>query len=322
MDVWWDGNDLDSFFCSILKSEIRKKRDSKTVLSVIKAKLTNQQSRTRSKKVTEVHYDLSNDFFKDMLDPNMQYSCAYFKDTEDLAKAQEQKMQLIAKKLQIKKGETVLDIGGGWGGLAKFLAKEYGCNVTMYTLSKEQAAYAKNFTKGLAVTVEHKDYRDIEGKYDKIVSVGMFEHVGSKNYRDYMKIVFTHLKEGGLFLLHTIGKNTTTKAGRGEPWMGKYIFPHGELPSLARIMKAAEIFVVEDIHSFGPYYDKTLMAWHENFLASWEKHCHLGNRFKRMWEYYLLSCAGSFRARSIQLWQVVLAKRPSTHYERPESVFN
>ena len=241
------------------------------------------------------------------LDPYNQYSCGYFKDTNDLNVAQEKKLDLVCKKLQLKSTDKVLDIGCGWGGFAKYAAEHYGCQVIGITLSKEQVSYAKEFTKGLPVEIELMDYRDISQQFDKIVSIGMFEHVGYKNYKKMLQIVRKHLNKDGLFLLHTIGKNKSTATV--DQWIEKYIFPNSIVPGAKQITNAYDgLFIMEDWHNFGQYYDPTLMAWYKNFDKSWlnfkQKY---GERFYKMFKYYLLSCAGAFRARDIQLWQVVLS---------------
>ena len=222
--------------------------------------------------------------------------------------AQEQKLDLICKKLKLKAGDRVLDIGCGWGGFAKYAAERYGVSVVGITLSKEQLEYAKEFTKGLDVELCLQDYRDLDGTFDKILSCGMFEHVGVKNYRKYFEVANRCLKDDGLFLLHTIGNNCSVRAA--NPWIDKYIFPGGMLPSVAQIGEAVEgLFVMEDWHNFGAYYDKTLMAWFRNFDSAWPKlREDYDERFYRMWKYYLLSCAGAFRARHMELWQIVLSK--------------
>ena len=202
----------------------------------------------------------------------------------------------------------LLDIGCGWGGLAKYMAARRGCRVTAVNISKEQLAFAKEDCRGLPVKFLDCDYRDIDGEYDKIVSVGMFEHVGSKNFRTYMKVVHRLLRENGLFLLHTIGGNRS--GVNCDRWLNRYIFPNGALPSAAQIAAAAEgLFVIEDLHNFGSHYDKTLMSWYRNFTKAWPAFAErYGERFQRMWSYYLLSCAGAFRSRAIQLFQVVMTR--------------
>jgi cyclopropane-fatty-acyl-phospholipid synthase len=202
----------------------------------------------------------------------------------------------------------VLDIGCGWGSFAKFAAERYGVSVVGVTVSKEQVALAQELCAGLPVEIILQDYREIKGQFDAIVSLGMFEHVGDKNYRVYFDVARRCLKDGGLFLLHTIGKSVSSRVT--DAWIDKYIFPNGVLPSVKQIVSAIEgIFVMEDWHNFGPDYDKTLMVWHQNFEAHWpELKKNYSERFYRMWRYYLLACAGAFRSRSIQLWQIVLSK--------------
>lgn len=219
MDRWWDCNNLEVFFAKLLYTNIREKvKPASMILPILVAKIFNLQTKKLAKKVAKVHYNLGNDFYQDMLDKNMQYSCAYFKDTKNLDKAQEKKMELICKKLNLKETDTVLEIGGGWGGLAKYMAKNYGCTVVSYNISSEQVKHARKISEGLPVKVIQKDYRDAQGKYDKIVSVGMFEHVGPKNYKTFLKLAHKCLKKHGLFLLHTIGSDKQTPTGR-DPWL-------------------------------------------------------------------------------------------------------
>ena len=308
VEGWWECDALDEFFFRVLNARLDRHLPLtlKAAAHFLRAHVFNQQTRRKSTKVAKQHYDIGNGFYEAMLDPYMQYSCGYFKDTDDLAEAQRKKLDLIARKLQIKSTDHVLDIGCGWGGLAKYLAETYGCRVTGLNISDEQIAFAKEFCTGLPVDILKTDYRDMDGTFDKIVSVGMFEHVGSKNYDVYMETARKLLKDDGLFLLHTIG----TESGPGEDmWIREHIFPNSALPNQAAIAEAfAPRFVLEDWHNFGAYYDKTLLAWHENFKAHWsEFRGTYGDSFERLWRYYLLCCAGSFRARTVQLWQLVLS---------------
>ncbi|MDQ7781639.1 MAG: cyclopropane fatty acyl phospholipid synthase [Desulfomonilaceae bacterium] len=310
MDGWWDCDHVDEFICRILKANLdsRVVGSPKLLLRMLPSLLFNRQSKPRSRQVAERHYDVGNDLFMSFLDPYNQYSCAYFKGTDDLNRAQCNKLDLIAKKLELRPTDHVLDIGFGWGGLAKYIAEKYHCTVTGINISHEQISFAKEYCKDLPIRILHCDYRDVEDTFDKIVSVGMFEHVGRKNYAEFMRVAHRCLRDKGIFLLHTIGNNESQLDS--DPWITKYIFPNGMLPGLAQISKAIEgLFVLEDLHNLGPHYDKTLMAWDRKFRKSWPalKNAY-DERFKRMWEYYLLSCAGAFRARSIQLWQLVLTK--------------
>lgn len=310
MDGWWDVPQLDQFFFKLFKSEALNQvpYSWNTICAVIKSKLVNLQSKARAFMVGEQHYDLGNDLYSKMLDSKMVYSCGYWKNAQSLDQAQEHKFDLICKKLDLKPGMKVLEIGCGWGGLALYAAKNYGVNVVGLTVSKEQAEYAQEQAKGYPIEIRLQDYRDTQDIFDRIVSVGMFEHVGYKNYQTFIDICYRLLKDGGLMLLHTIGGNQSYTMG--DDWMHKYIFPNGMLPSIAQIAITLEgKFVMEDWHNFGADYDKTLMAWHTKFQKNWpELKANYDDRFYRMWNYYLLSCAGLFRARYIQLWQIVLSK--------------
>ncbi len=309
MDGWWDCRKLDEFFYRVIGTHLHTENkgighDFYRFLT----NLLNKQTIRRSFEVGEWHYDIGNDLYKAMLDKRIVYSCGYWKDAKNLDEAQENKLDLICRKLKLKVGQKVLDIGCGWGSFAKFAAEKYGVEMTGITISKEQVSLAEELTKGLPVDIKFLDYRKVEGVFDHIVSVGMFEHVGPKNYRTFMKVAGLHLKNDGIFLLHTIGGNYSDTSP--DPWIEKYIFPNGAVPNIESIGKAVRgIFVVEDWHNFGADYDKTLMAWHHNFEKNWDKlKNRYSERFRRMWNYYLLSCAGSFRARDAQLWQIVLTK--------------
>ena len=311
MDGWWDCEALDQLAVRLLNVHLDKKlkvMNPSFLLTFLRAYLINTQSKGRAYMVGEKHYDTGNDLFSLMLDKRMNYSCAYWRYANDLDQAQIDKMDLICRKLHLKPGMKVLEIGCGWGGFAKYAAENYKVDVYGITISKEQEQYAKESCKGLDVSFELKDYRELNTQYDRIVSIGMFEHVGYKNYKEYMEVAHRCLKEDGIFLLHTIGRNSSTRAT--EPWINKYIFPNGMTPSAQQISKASDgLFIIEDWHSFGQDYDKTLMAWHENFHNNLSKlKDSYDERFQRMWQYYLLMCAGSFRARRNQLWQLVLTK--------------
>jgi cyclopropane-fatty-acyl-phospholipid synthase len=277
---------------------------------VLAARVKNRQTKARTQRAVSSHYDIGNDLFRAMLDPTMQYSCAYFAGTDDLAEAQRKKLDLICRKLGLRAGMRLLDIGCGWGGLARFAAERYGCRVVGITLSKQQAAYAQQVCVGWPIEIRLQDYRDHNERFDAVVSVGMMEHVGYKNYRVYLETAARCLEPGGLFLCHSIGGNVARV--RTDPWLDRYIFPDSLLPSVSQVAAAAEgLFVIEDVHNFGAYYDLTLMAWARDFQAAWERdglRPRYGERFGRMWRYYLRSCAGAFRARHMQLFQFVLSK--------------
>jgi cyclopropane-fatty-acyl-phospholipid synthase len=242
-----------------------------------------------------------------MLGERLIYSCGYWKNASILEGAQEAKLDLVCRKLGLRPGMRVLDIGCGWGGTAKFAAERYQVEVVGITVSEQQAKFGKELCRRLPVDIRLQDYRNIEETFDRILSIGMFEHVGYKNYTTFMRIVRNCLKDRGLFLLQTIGGIRSVT--RNDPWIERYIFPNSMLPSAKQICSAIEgVFVLEDWHSFGPDYDKTLMEWFRNFHENWDiLKEYYNERFYRMWKYYLLSCAGSFRARKNELWQIVLS---------------
>jgi len=309
MDGWWDCQKLDEFFTRILSAKIDRKikGDWKLLLSLGFWYVFNKQSKSRAFEIGEKHYDAGNDLYQKMLDKRMVYTCAYWKDAQNLDEAQENKLDLVCRKIGLKAGQKILDIGCGWGSFAKFAAEKYQAEVVGITVSKEQVSLAQKRCAGLPVEIRLQDYRDVNEKFDHIISLGMFEHVGVKNYRTYMEIVAKNLKPQGLFLLQTIGGIRSVNST--DPWFDKYIFPNSMLPSPAQIGEAInDLFVLEDWHSFGEDYDKTLMAWYANFKQGWDEiKDNYSERFYRMWEYYLMSSAGSFRARKNQLWQLVLS---------------
>jgi cyclopropane-fatty-acyl-phospholipid synthase len=311
MDGWWECENLDDFFCRLLPTqpENKIKKNWRLLLHILNAVILNRGCKSRAFQIGERHYDMGNELYKNMLDKRMVYSCAYWKDAKSLDEAQEAKLDLICRKLDLRPRDKILDIGCGWGGFAKYAAEKYKVEAVGITVSKEQVELGKELCKGLPVEIRLQDYRDIHGKFDHVVSVGMFEHVCYKNYRTYMETVHHCLKDNGLFLLHTIGdirSQVTT-----DPWFGKYIFPNSLIPSMKQISASIEgLFIMEDLHNFGADYDATLIEWFKNFDKNWDKlkeRC--DERFYRMWKYYLLSSAGAFRSRCVQVWQIVLSKR-------------
>jgi len=309
MDGHWTCERLDELFERLARGGISERVRSPTALwHHLRARVLNLQSEARAWQVGRTHYDLGNDFYAAMLDARMTYTCAFWAGgAQTLDAAQEGKLDLVCRKLQLAPGLRVLDIGCGWGSFMQFAAARYGVHCVGVTVSAEQAALGRQRCAGLPVSFRLADYRTLDEPFDRIVSLGMFEHVGQKNHAAFMQVLRRCLHPWGLVLLHTIGRN---EQGHGtDPWIHRHVFPNGELPTIAQIGRACERrFVVEDLHNFGADYDRTLMAWHANFEAAWPRFAdRLGERFHRMWRYYLLSCAGAFRARDIQLWQWVLA---------------
>jgi len=310
MDDWWRCPNLDLLTERVLRANIRQKVDKNWGLrwAILKSRIFNLQKTNRSFQVGEQHYDAGNDLYRAMLDKRMLYTCAYWKNSDNLDAAQEAKLDLVCRKIGLEPGMTVLEFGCGFGAFAKYAAEKYGVHVTGVTVSKEQAKLGREICKGLPVEILLEDYRNINGKYDRVISIGIMEHVGYNNYRTYMERTDETLKDDGIAFIHTIGSNqSSTTVNR---WTNKYIFPNGMIPSIAQISIAMEgLFVMEDWHNFGEDYDKTLMAWHDNFEKSWpDLKAHYSDRFYRMWRFYLLTSAGSFRARHLQLWQIVMTK--------------
>lgn len=310
MDGWWDCEALDALICRLMSAQLDQAvRSWHMMWHVARAKLLNLQRRSRAYQVGEHHYDRGNDLFENMLDERMTYSAGYWRDADTLEEAQKAKLDLVCRKLGLEAGERVLDIGCGWGGFLKYAAEEYGTEGVGVTISEEQAQLARERCEGLPIEIRLVDYRDLQGEtFDHAASLGMIEHVGPKNYATYFDAVRRLLKPSGLFLLETVGARRSTATT--DPWTEKYIFPNGSSPSAKQLTTALEErFVIEDWHNFGPDYDRTLMRWHENFTDSWDSLAggRYDERFRRMWTYYLLSSAGSFRARHIQNWQLVLA---------------
>jgi len=313
---WWDSDQLDELIARLFLNKVTEKvrHTPATILLFIKAYLGNLGKKSNAFEIGRRHYDLGNDLFELMLDERMTYTCGYWNSSVSgqemtLDEAQEAKLDLVCRKLDLKAGQEILDIGCGWGSFAKFAAERYGVRVVGTTVSEEQMKLGRELCKGLPIEFRLEDYRDTKGTFDHIVSLGMFEHVSYKNYQIYMRVIRDHLKDGGLFLLHTIGSAVSTI--HTDPWISKYIFSKGMLPSVQQIGKAIEgLFVMEDWHNFGADYDKTLMAWFKNFERNWKRISRkYGETFYRMWKFYLLSCAGSFRVRDNQLWQIILSKK-------------
>ncbi len=310
MQGLWDCEALDDFFFRIIRGGLDKKVKFTWSLAahILKNKLLNLQDKRGAAKLA--HYETGNELFQKMLDKRMTYTCGYWETAKDLDTAQEAKLDLICRKLGLKPGMKVLDIGCGWGSFMKYAAEKYGVSCVGLTISRAQAELGRQMCQGLPIEFKLQDYRDEKGEYDRIVSVGMFEHVGQKNHRAYMETVHRCLKDNGLFLLHCVGANPFVRNDAPDPWISKYIFGNYLVPSIMNIGDAThDLFIMEDWHNFGAYYDLTLMAWFHNFEKNWPAiKKDYDEVFFRMWKYYLLSLAGAFRTRTLPLWQIVLSK--------------
>ena len=315
MDGWWTVPSLDGMLHRLLRHGIDQRvHGVSSRLDDLRAWLLNLQTGRRARKVGEQHYDLGNDLFEAMLGERLVYSCGYWPRAADLDEAQVAKLDLVCRKLGLRPGMRVLDIGCGWGEALKFAAERYGIEGVGVTISREQAGYARRLCAGLPIEIRLQDYRELHEPYDRIFSIGMFEHVGAKNYDAYFEVARRCLRDdeatgGGLFLLHCIGSNVSVR--HTDPWIGRYIFPNSMLPSARQITACTEgRFVTEDWHNFGTDYDLTLQAWRANIEAAWGTlPSRYDERFRRMWRYYLAASMAAFRARRIQLWQIVLSPR-------------
>lgn len=312
VDGWWDSPALDQTIDRLQRIQaVDALRDNwMLVPQAIKSRVLNLQTRWRSFGNGQHHYDIGNDLYEAMLDSRMLYTCALWSTgARTLEEAQEAKLALVCKKLGLRAGMRVLDLGCGWAGFAAYAAERHGVEVVGLTVSREQVRYAKERFAHLPIDIRLEDYRNATGTFDAVVSIGLMEHVGPKNYRGYMQVVDRCLAPGGVAFIHTIGANHAR--GRMDPWMDKYIFPNSALPSLAQLVTAMDgLFIPEDVHNIGEDYDPTLMAWFERFDAAWPKlRAKYDERFYRMWKFYLLVSAGSFRARAQQLYQIVMTRR-------------
>ena len=313
VEGWWDSHALDQTVDHLMRARLGEAVSENWLLvaHAVRARVTNLQSKELSFDNGQRHYDIGNDLYAAMLDRRLLYTCAYWPNATTLDEAQEAKLDLVCKKIGLRAGMRVLDLGCGWGGFAAFAAERYGATVTGYTVSKEQVRWIEDHYKHLPVEVRLDDYRAAKGRYDAVVSIGLMEHVGRKNYRGYMELVERTLAPGGVAFVHTIGSNRAR--AHIEPWFDKYIFPNSVLPTLSQLIEAMEgVLVPEDVHNIGEDYDRTLMAWWANFDAAWpELRARYGEPFYRKWKYYLLASAGAFRARAQHLFQIVMT-RPGT----------
>jgi cyclopropane-fatty-acyl-phospholipid synthase len=305
VEGWWDCPAIDQMFDRVTRAQLDVVLSESWVLlaNAVKARVLNLQA-SRPFEVGERHYDIGNDLYQAMLGRHMVYTCAYWKNADYLDAAQEAKLDLICRKIGARPGMRILDLGCGWGGFAAFAAERYGASVVGYTVSREQCAWAKEHHAKLQVDIRLDDYRKAIGSYDAVVSVGLMEHVGPKNYRAYMQLAARCLTPGGIIFIHTIGGQEPR--AQIDPWYHKYIFPNAVIPTLGQLTSAMDkILVTEDVHNIGPHYDRTLMAWWENFERAWPAlRARYGDPFYRMWRFYLMTSAAQFRARALNLFQI------------------
>jgi cyclopropane-fatty-acyl-phospholipid synthase len=309
MDGWWDCQAIDEMLTRLLKVDATSllKLSPTIIAHGIKSTVKNHQTKKLAAANAKHHYNIGNDLYSRMLDSEMIYSCAYWRDAKSLEEAQFAKLDLICRKLELQPGMRLLDVGSGWGGLLRHAVKHYGVIATGISPADNQINLAREKSEGLGITFIQQDYRDLEGEFDRIVSVGMMEHVGPKNLKTFFKKCDSLLAKNGMMLHHTISSNLSKHAT--DPFFDRYIFPGGVLPSFAQISSAAENkFIIEDVHNFGPDYDRTCMEWYRNINRHWSEIPQYDERFRRMWNYYLLASAAGFRARNIQLIQMVFRR--------------
>lgn len=316
VDGWWRCRDLETLIYRLLRCGLERPnrwRWAERRLA-LQATLFNQQTRRRARRVAAAHYDLGEDVFA-FLGAVKNYSCGYFEGTDDLDVAQQRKLELLCRKLQLRRGDRLLDIGGGWGEFARYAASRYGASVTSINIADEQLRFARSYCAGCDVEVVKCDYRDVTGSYDKIAAIAMLPHVGPRNYRHFMQVMHDRLRPNGIALIESTGGNAPRT--HCEPWIDTYIFRGGTIPALSQVTRAYEgLFVLEDLHNFAPSYVATLRAWYVNLQRSWPSlSARHGESLRRMFEYFLLACAAAFRARELQYWHLVLT-RPGTAQPR------
>ena len=311
MEGMWDCADLEELVYRFIRGGVERVVQllPNVVGLNLVANVLNRQTKTKSLRVAREHYDLDNDLFFNFLGKYHNYSCAYYRDTEDLDVAQLQKMNLICDKLGLTATDRVLDVGGGWGEIARHMATRHGCKVTSINISEEQMRYSREHCRGTSVDIVRRDYRDLDGEYDKIAVIAMLSHVGYKNYRTMFETLHRHLVPDGIVLVETVGANVSL--AHCNPWLDRYIFPGAQFPSIKQIAEAVEgLFVIEDIHNFGPSYTKTLRAWNANFQRNWPTLAkRYDERTRRMFEFFFLTVAAFFRARDHQNWHLVLSRQ-------------
>ena len=311
VDGYWESDRLDELAAKLLSSGINFHLGSALTrrLHGFGARLLRNGKRRRALQVRK-RFDLKNDLYQAMLGRSMVYSCAHWKDSTHLDAAQEAKLKRVAEKVALRPGMRVLDIGCGWGGFAKYAVENYGVSAVGITVVKEQYELGRVLCAGLPIDLRLQDYRDLDDDrpFDAVVGIEVLEHVGYKNHRAFMSKIRRLLKPNGLVLLQTVANNTSRFFV--DPRFRRTIFPTGMLPSARHVAAAAEgLLDIEEWHNLSDDYDQTLLAWFENFDSHWPQlRENYGEHFYRMWKCYLLSFAGSFRARENQLWQIVFSR--------------
>lgn len=320
----WDCDQLDELINRLLRVRANQPLSLRGAISAaverLRDQLINPQSLARAFRVGRQHYDIDHRVYAATLDRRLVYSCGHWQEASSLEEAQLQKLERICRKLQMQPGQRLLDVGCGWGSLAAHAAEHHGVRVTAITVSAAQYLWVREHYGHLPIQVELCDYRSLpgllRGRFERIASVGMFEHVGQRNHPCFFRCMQQLMEADGLLLLHTIGH--AGPRGGTDPWIDAYVFPGGRLPSATEVCRASAPHLrLEDWENFGGDYVRTLLAWWQNFQARWpELQGHLGEKFYRFWRYYLLSCAGYFRSGQGQVWQLVMSRPESSRVYR------
>jgi cyclopropane-fatty-acyl-phospholipid synthase len=315
MDGWWECQAIDLMLERAMRARLHERLQTpRAWWEGLKGSLRPRDGANPSRVVGRMHYEVANPVFQAMFDPYMTHSCAYWVDgAQTLEEAQLAKLDMICRKLQLKPGMRVLDIGCGWGSFMRYAAEHYGVTVLGLTSSAAQVQLGQELSRSLPVQFELTDYRhfnpDSKSRFDRVVSIGMFEQLGQSNFSAFFQTAKRCLKDDGWMLLQTQGK--TQHTGLLDDWDEKYIHPQGYMPRLDEVTQASEAhFVVEDVHNFGADHDRTVQHWHQRFEMAWPQ-LRLSNdeRFYRLWRFHLLSSAASFRTRQKQMWQLVLSPK-------------
>lgn len=285
------------------------------LVTIMEQYLFNRQAGQRAFEIGMEHYDLGNHLFRAMLDDTMTYTCGMWDNASTLHDAQEAKLELICRKLGLRPGLHVLDIGCGWGNFARYAAERFGVKVTGITVSQQQADMARQRCHGLPVEIRYQDYRELNETFDRIVSIEMIEAVGRRNLAAFYRVVDRCLKHDGTFVLQAISGDTFSRTSHRPMdefalWLLKYIFPNGYLPKQHELVAPRDTsLLIEGWQSFGSDYDRTLQAWAANFNAAWDELQHqYDDLFRRRWNFYLHGCMAAFRSRSIDVYQIVYTK--------------
>jgi len=310
MRQYWSTQDLEELFYRLVSSGMEEvgNRIPGRIISRIFSRGLNRQTTHKSKKNAEHHYNLGNSLFFNFLGKYKNYSCGYYKEAETLDEAQLAKLHRLCELLELKKGDRLLDVGGGWGEFAKFAADNYGCHVTSINIAEEQIKHARQYCRDANVDIVKCDYRNMTGSFNKIAVIAMFTHVGHKNYRQFMETMSRILEPGGKMIMETVGGHRSKT--RCEPWTDKYIFPGGLIPSLDQIDQSIKgLFLRDSLEEFGDDYVLTLREWHSNFKRAWPKLSEeYSNSMRLMFEYFFLSVAGDFRAKDLLHYHIEFSK--------------